>query len=125
MIKKILVIDDEENICKLLDTFLGKKGYIVVTARNGKEGLKNAYKHKPDLILLDINMPKIDGFKVLEKLKNNMKTMSIPVIMLTGRGDDESKIKAAGLYSEYYITKPFDLEDLATKINEVSKILNR
>ncbi|MCM8787615.1 MAG: response regulator [Candidatus Omnitrophica bacterium] len=125
MIEKILVIDDEENICKLLNAFLEKKGYIVITAKSGKEGLKIAYKHKPDLILLDINMPRIDGFKVLKKLKSNVKTMSIPVIMLTGRGDEESKIKAAAFYSEYYITKPFDLEEIANKINEIAKICKR
>jgi len=114
--KKILIIDDEEKICSVVSAFLGKKGFTAVTAHNGSEGIKAAQRLIPDLILLDINMPKMDGYAVLEKLKNHEKTIAIPVIMLSGRGDDESKIKAAGLYSAYYLTKPFDLEELASKI---------
>jgi len=117
--EKILVIDDEENLRSLVSTFLEKKGYTVLTAKDGKEGLKTALYHIPDLILLDISMPKMDGYAVLEKLKNNEITLSIPVVMLTGRGDDESKIKASGLYSNYYITKPFDLEALDAKMKQI------
>jgi DNA-binding response OmpR family regulator len=116
---KILVIDDEESLRSLMSTYLGKKGYTVVTAKDGKEGLKTALRLIPDLILLDITMPKMDGFAVLQKLKDDQKTMSIPVVMLTGRGDDESKLKAVGLYSDYYITKPFDLEELHAKIRKI------
>ncbi|MFH1875427.1 MAG: response regulator [Candidatus Omnitrophota bacterium] len=93
-----------------------------IRCRNGKEGIKIAQHRRPDLILLDINMPKMDGFAVLDKLKNSEKTVAIPVIMLTGRGDDESKVKASGLYSEYYITKPFDLEELDAKIKQIFEI---
>ena len=121
MEKKILIIDDEQNICNVVSEFLAKKGFTAITATSGKEGIKNANQLMPDLILLDINMPKMDGFAVLEKLKNSEKTISIPVIMLTGRGDDESKMKASGLYSQYYITKPFDLEELASKIEQILK----
>jgi DNA-binding response OmpR family regulator len=121
--KKILVIDDEEKLCALVSTFLEKKGFAAVSAKNGKQGIKAARYRAPDLILLDINMPKMDGFAVLEKLKADPKTMSIPVIMLTGRGDEDSKLKAAGLYSEHYITKPFDLEELDAKINQLLQIV--
>lgn len=121
MAKKILIIDDEEELCSLVSEFLGKKGFTAISANRGKEGIKIAQRLMPNLILLDINMPKMDGFAVLEKLKNSEKTITIPVIMLTGRGDDESKIKASGLYSEYYITKPFDLEELASKIRQILK----
>ena len=122
MSKKILIIDDEPNICSLVSDFLGKKGFTAITAKSGKEGVSAANKFLPDLILLDINMPEMDGFAVLEKIKYSPKTMPIPVVMLSGRGDDESKIKASGLYSEYYITKPFGLEELESKIKEVLKI---
>jgi len=120
--KKILIIDDEEKICSVVSAFLGKKGFTAITAKDGGEGIKSAKRFMPDLILLDINMPKMDGFEVLKELKNHEKTMPIPVIMLTGRGDDESKIKAAGLYSDYYLTKPFDLEELASKIGQILRI---
>jgi DNA-binding response OmpR family regulator len=120
--KKILIIDDETNICLLVSNFLEKKGFTALTANNGKEGVSAANKFLPDLILLDINMPKMDGFAVLEKIKHSPETMPIPVIMLSGRGDNESKIKASGSYSEYYITKPFELEELEAKIKLVLRI---
>ena len=123
MKRRILIIDDEKKLCTLVSTFLEKKGYSAVSAKNGKQGIKAARYSAPALILLDINMPKMDGFAVLEKLKADPRTMSIPVIMLTGRDDEDSKLKAAGLYSEHYITKPFDLEELDKKINQLLQIL--
>jgi DNA-binding response OmpR family regulator len=123
MKKKILIVDDEEKLSALVGTFLEKKGYSAVTAKSGKQGIRAARYRIPDLILLDINMPKMDGFAVLEQLKADPKTMSIPVIMLTGREDDESKLKAASLYSEHYITKPFDLEELDGKISQLLQIV--
>jgi len=122
MAKKILIIDDEPGICSVVSTFLEKKGFTAIVAKSGKEGIGAANYRKPDLILLDINMPKMDGFEVLEKIKHSPKTLAIPVVMLSGRGDDESKIKASGSYSEYYITKPFQLEELESKIKEILKI---
>jgi two-component system OmpR family response regulator len=119
---RILVIDDEPNICSLVSNFLGKKGFKAISANSGKDGIKAANRFRPDLILLDITMPTMDGFAVLEKLKHSDKTISIPVIMLTGRSDEDSKIKASGLYSEYYLVKPFQLEELESKIKEVLKI---
>lgn len=121
MAKKILVVDDEENIRSSMSAFLETKGYTVATAKNGKEGFKTAQRLMPDLILLDINMPKLDGFAVLEKLKNHEKTMSIPIVMLTVRGEDECKIKASGLYSEYYLTKPFDPGELDPEIKQIPR----
>ena len=121
MFEKILVVDDEFAVCSLVSDFLIKKGYTVITAANGKEGLRFANRLIPDLILLDINMPKMDGFEVLDKLKNLQKTMSIPVVMLTVRDDEKSKLKASSLYSEYYLTKPFQMEELEAKIKEVLK----
>jgi DNA-binding response OmpR family regulator len=119
--KKILIIDDEPNICLVVKKFLEIKGFSVLTAKSGKAGLKAMREHVPDLILLDINMPKMDGFSVLEKLKNEHKTMSVPVIVLSGRDDNLSQLRAAGLYAEHYITKPCDLEELHAKIKEIFK----
>jgi two-component system, OmpR family, alkaline phosphatase synthesis response regulator PhoP len=120
--KKILIIDDETDFCKLVKRNLELIGdFEVAIAEDGKRGLASAKKLKPDLILLDIMMPHMDGFKVLEKLKTDMNTIAIPVIMLTAKGDEASKIKAAQLYDEEYITKPIDAPDLKTKIEEVLK----
>jgi DNA-binding response OmpR family regulator len=100
---------------------LRKKGFTTITANSGKEGIEIANQLVPDLILLDINMPQMDGFEVLVKLKNDQKTMSIPVVMLTGRGDEIAKISISALSSKYYITKPFDLEELNSKIKQDTK----
>jgi DNA-binding response OmpR family regulator len=94
----------------------------VATAYNGKEGLKKAKLEKPDVILLDIMMPKMDGFAVLKALKKEMKTMYIPVIMLTAVGDEPSKLKAAAMYDEKYLTKPIENEALEASIKECLEI---
>lgn len=120
--KKILIIDDEEDLTFFVKANLELAGdYEVLIATSGKKGIKAARRHKPDLILLDIMMPQIDGFKVLEKLKASSETMIIPVIMLTAKGDDESKLKASSLYDEDYIVKPVQIEVLKSKIEEVLK----
>jgi len=120
--KKILAIDDEEDLTFFIKANLELTGeYEVVVARSGKEGVKAAARYKPDLILLDIMMPRMDGYQVLERLKKSRKTLSIPVIMLTAKGDDESKMKAASLYDEDYVVKPIQIDSLITKIEEVLK----
>lgn len=118
--KKILIIDDEADFCKLVKRNLELIGdFEVVIAGDGKQGFNSAKKLKPDLILLDIMMPRMDGFKVLEKLKSDMSTIAVPVIMLTAKGDEASKVKASELYDEEYITKPIEAPELKTKIEEV------
>lgn len=118
--KKILIIDDEADFCKLVKRNLELIGdFEVVIAGDGKQGFNSAKKLKPDLILLDIMMPRMDGFKVLEKLKSDMNTLAIPVIMLTAKGDEASKVKAAQLYDEEYIIKPIEAPELKTQIEEV------
>jgi two-component system alkaline phosphatase synthesis response regulator PhoP len=118
--RRILVIDDEEDLCFFVRQNLKLLGnYDVITARNGKEGIRAARFHKPDLILLDIMMPGLDGFEVLKKLKEDKKTLFIPVIFLTAKGDEESKLKAATLYNDDYIVKPFEMRVLKAKIDNV------
>jgi DNA-binding response OmpR family regulator len=118
--KKVLIIDDEEDLTFFVKANLELAGdYEVNIANSGKEGLKIAARYKPDLILLDIMMPHMDGFEVLERLKNTPKTTSIPVIMLTAKGDEDSKVKSATLYNEGYIVKPVQIEFLKAKIEEV------
>lgn len=118
--KRILVIDDEEDFCKLVRMNLLLLGnFRVAIATNGKEGIKIAKNTRPDLILLDILMPDMDGFEVLDKLKKDENTMDIPVVMLTAKGDEASRIRAMELYDEEYITKPIEAQELKTKIEEV------
>lgn len=118
--KRILIIDDEEDFCELVRKNLElSSNFKVDTAISGKEGIKLAKAIKPDLILLDILMPGMDGFEVLKELKRDKDTAMVPVVMLTARKDDESKSKAAQLYDSGYITKPIEALDLKTEIEEV------
>ena len=120
MDKKILIIDDEKDFCFFVKKNLEAiSNYEIITANKGKKGIQIARKEKPDLILLDIMMPGIDGFEVLKRLKANEKTQDISVIMLTAKDEDESKIKASGLYCEDYLVKPVEKLVLRAKIQKV------
>jgi len=122
MKKKILIIDDEEDLTFFVKANLELAGdYEVIIATSGKEGMAIASSQGVDLILLDIMMPKMDGFEVLEKIKESRGTLAIPVIMLTAKGDIDSKLKAAGLYDEDYIVKPVQIEILKVRIEEALK----
>lgn len=119
---KVLIIDDEEDLVFFVKANLELAGdYEVITVTSGKEGVAIAASGDIDIILLDIMMPKMDGFQTLDKIKNTKGSLAIPVIMLTAKGDIGSKIKAAGLYGEDYIVKPVQIEILKAKIEEALK----
>ncbi len=120
--RKVLIIDDEEDLTFFVKANLELVGnYEVIIATSGKEGIAIAATSDIDVILLDIMMPKMDGFEVLEKIKKTKGILSIPVIMLTAKGDIDSKIRAAKLYDEDYIVKPVQIEILKVKIEEALK----
>jgi len=120
---KILVIDDQSFICKLINSRLSANDYNVVSALDGIEGLHKAHKEKPDLILLDITMPRLDGFETARRLKSNDETKSIPIIMLTAKGVQSAIAKATNeLGAVSYIVKPFRPEVL---IDEIQKALDK
>lgn len=115
--KVILIIDDDKDFSLLVKMNLEELGnFRVVPATSSKEGIEIAGRIKPDLILLDIIMPEIDGFEVLKILKKDVKTKDIPVVMLTVKDDEASKLKASQLYGEDYITKPIGADNLKTVI---------
>lgn len=119
---KILVIDDTLLNIKLIEGFLQREGYLVLTAENGLDGIKIAKEQKPDLILLDIVMPGIDGFQVLEKLKSMSGTAGIPVIMITSVDEIKSKIKCFELGAVDYIVKPFNSLEVKARIGAQLKL---
>lgn len=122
-VKKILLIDDEPNFGRLIKLNLELIGaFNVSVATNGKQGIELAKKVKPHLILLDILMPVMDGFETLERLKKDKDVASIPVVMLTAKGDEASMNRVTQLCGELYITKPIEVSELKAKIEEV---LNR
>lgn len=119
-IPKILIIDDEKDFCHFIKLNLeGTKKYKVFTSNTATNGVETAVRKKPDLILLDIMMPKMSGFQVLELLKQNIETTTIPVVMLTALDQDESKVKASSLYCQDYLIKPIEMETLIAKIDSL------
>ena len=117
MIKTILIVDDEKEICTVLSDSLSQEGYRVFTAQNGKTALQLARKEKPDLILLDIKMPIMDGIEVLRRIKKMKR--KIAVIMITAYGNLETARKAMKLGAYDFVTKPFDLFFLKSLVQEV------
>ncbi|MFQ5884227.1 MAG: response regulator transcription factor [Thermoplasmata archaeon] len=118
--KKILVVDDEKNIVDLVGLILEAEGYEVSKAVSGTEGISKSQKEKPDLVLLDIMMPEMDGWVVYRKLKENPKTKDIPVAMLTVKAqtvDKEMALDVIGV--EDYITKPFTPEELVERVQKL------
>ncbi len=118
--KKILIIEDESALQKTLGEVLSQQGHEVLSALNGEVGLKLAQSEKPDLILLDLVLPKIHGFDVLKKIKENPETKEIPVIILTNLESIENIKKAIELGATTYLVKAdYSLEELTSKINQV------
>lgn len=113
---RILVIDDDENISKVIRLYLEKEGMEALLASNGKAGLEVFSKESPDLVLLDIMMPEMDGIEVI---KNIRKESAVPVIMLTAKGDTFDKVLALELGADDYIVKPFEPKELIARIKAV------
>lgn len=112
---KVLLVDDDPAVLVFMKKLLEKHGYVVLEANNGKEGLKKARDEGPDIILLDIMMPKLDGWEVARKLKDDPKTKNIPIIMLTVLAEDEHKQKSFEYAdADFHISKNFDINALFT-----------
>ena len=116
MPKTICVIDDEPGILSEMESWLGDLGYSVMTAGSGHEAFEKMENHKAHLVILDVMMPKIDGLEVLSKLKNNRKTSSIPVIMLTAKKEASIIMQAQNFQAADYFFKPFDQDELLYSI---------
>ncbi|MBC8551129.1 MAG: response regulator [Candidatus Brocadiales bacterium] len=114
---KIMVVDDEVKECELLERFLGRKGYDVITFYNGEKALEQIRYEKPDVILLDIKMAGMDGIEVLRNIREFDK--DVGVIMVTALNDEATGIAATRLGANDYITKPVDLEHLETSIRKI------
>lgn len=115
--KKILVVDDQVDLVKTVQFSLELGGYKVLAAYNGEDALNQARKENPDLILLDIMLPKLDGYKVCRLLKFDEKYKHIPILMMTAKTQEKDKLIGKETGANEYITKPFDLE----KLNEMIK----
>ena len=117
--QKILAVDDEEDILELLRFNLAKEGFAVVCAASGEEALKAALSQRPDLILLDLLLPAMDGLEVARRLKSNPSTQEIPVIMVTAKGEEADIVAGLEGGAEDYITKPFSRKVLIARVRAV------
>ena len=117
--KKILIVDDDPKTLKLIRDLLRTSGYETIEATNGKDGVKLAKNKKPDLILMDVIMPKMEGFSAAHAIKTDWATKEIPVIMLTSVDPKATKEFGKGVVTEGYITKPFDLQELLGTISRL------
>ncbi len=115
--KSILIVDDEEGICSMLALSLSKIGFRTSTATNGHEALEALEGGKPDLIILDVIMPKMDGFEVLKRLRARPGCSDIPVIMLTARSTPDDVNKGVELGADFYLPKPFSFDNLKNFID--------
>ncbi len=113
---RILVIDDDADLLAMLKLLLKKSGYDVDTASSGEEGLRRAFEQAPDLILLDIMMPIVDGYEICNRFKSFSNT---PIIMLTARSDEQSLVRGLDSGADDYLTKPYDAKVLLAKIKAV------
>ena len=116
---RILIADDAPDVVELLRKRLRHEGYDTIEACDGEECLELAREHKPDLIILDVMMPKLDGFEVCRRLKANRRTAYIPVLMLTAKGEVESKVKGLDAGAQDYVAKPFNYAELSARIKSL------
>lgn len=110
---KIMVVDDDKNICELLRLYLEKEGYQVVIANDGKEAVELNEKEDPELILLDIMLPQLDGWQVCREIR---KKSQVPIIMLTAKGEVFDKVLGLELGADDYIVKPFETKEVVARI---------
>lgn len=113
---KIMIVDDDLNICELLRLYIEKEGFSVVTANDGEAALKSFDKENPDLILLDIMLPKLDGWQVCREIR---KTSQCPIIMLTAKGEVFDKVLGLELGADDYMVKPFEAKEVIARIRAV------
>lgn len=116
---KVLVVDDEVNITQILEFSIGSEGYEVLSASNGEEAVEKARREQPDLIILDIMMPRLDGYETCRILKANPLTKNIPVVLLTAKGRDIDKRLGYEVGATDYIIKPFSPNKLIERIHEL------
>lgn len=119
--KKILLVDDEKDLVKGVQIILEAHGYDVLTAFDGQEALERAKVERPDLIILDLMLPKMDGYKVCALLKNDARYSKMPIILFTARVEDEDKKLAAEVRADAYITKPFKQAELLDTMKRLLK----
>ncbi len=119
--ESILIIEDEVDIAKLVAFNFERNGYLVDIAYDGREGLEKILENQPDLVILDLMLPEIDGYKILKKMQRDTRSHSIPVIMLTAKSQIDDRLKGLELGADDYITKPFSPKELILRAKAILK----
>jgi two-component system phosphate regulon response regulator PhoB len=114
--KRILIVEDDPSVLRATSYILEKEGYEVLSAQNGLEGLKKARDSNPDLLLLDVMLPGIDGFEICHNLRGEPKTANLPILMFSAKGQESDKATGLKVGADEYITKPVDREVLLSKV---------
>ena len=123
--KRLLLIDDDPNLILLVRDYLEFRGYEVLTADNGKEALHLLSLNLPDMIVCDIMMPEMDGYALIENVRQDPRTSWIPVLFLSARGQSQDRIKGLNLGADVYMVKPFEPEELVAQVESSLKQTNR
>jgi DNA-binding response OmpR family regulator len=123
--RTVLVIDDEPELVKLLDYNLTKAGYLVLSAKDGENGLAMARKHSPDAIILDVMMPGLDGWEVCKRLRTDPSTSALPILMLTAKAEEGDRVLGLELGADDYVTKPFGVRELLALVGLPAAAANR
>ena len=121
MAKKILIVDDEKDLVETLTVLLESKSYKVIAAYDGMQGLEKAKKDNPDLILLDVMMPQLNGYQVCRELKKDETYKKIPIVMLTAKAQESDRFWGVESGADDYVTKPFDSKNLIETIEKFLK----
>jgi len=116
---RILIVDDEPNIVLALELLMKKEGYEVHTVDDGERAVQAAKELRPDLILLDIMMPKMDGYEVCQRIRSDVLLKDVSIIMLTAKGREVEREKGLALGADHYITKPFSTRQVVMKVKEI------
>jgi DNA-binding response OmpR family regulator len=125
MPKKILVIEDEKDIANLVSHYLSQENYSIHTASNGIEGLRQAKLHSPDLVVLDLMLPEMDGLEVCRRLRADSKTAAVPILMLTAKAEETDKVVGLELGADDYLTKPFSPKELVARVKALLRRAER
>lgn len=123
--KKILIVEDERDILQLVQLYLEKEGFRTITAATGAEGLKSAKWDKPDLVVLDLMLPEIDGLEVCKRLRSAPETAMLPIIMLTAKAEESDTVIGLELGADDYVTKPFSPKALVARVKALFRRLDR
>jgi len=124
-VSRVLVVEDNEDIAELVRHSLERAGHEVTTRASGREALTHARDHAPDLVILDLMLPGLDGFQVCQALRGDRATAGLPIIMLTARGEEADRIRGLELGADDYVTKPFSPKELVARAAAVLRRVNR